>query len=78
MDKGKRAGLYSPDNPASSPIKTTFATALGDMFGFPIYSVNPNEMQNSKVVQFTHSLVSIGGDTDTFARPDAQPEVTRH
>jgi NADPH-dependent 2,4-dienoyl-CoA reductase/sulfur reductase-like enzyme len=80
LDKWKRAGLYQPSNPSSSPIKITFATGLPAMFGVPKYSVKLNEMRQERGVEglFQHDLVSIDGNTAAFAKPDGKEPVKRH
>lgn len=73
-DRWKRAGLYNAADPSASPIHITFATGLPTMFGVPKYSVKLDELRKERSVEglFQHDLVSIDGNTATFAKPDGQ------
>jgi NADPH-dependent 2,4-dienoyl-CoA reductase/sulfur reductase-like enzyme len=75
----KLAGLYQSDNPSASPISITFATGLPSMFGVPKYSKKLEELRQERGIEglFQHDLVSIDGNTATFARPDGQGNVTQ-
>ncbi|KAF2265437.1 Sulfide:quinone oxidoreductase/flavo-binding protein [Lojkania enalia] len=77
-DMWKRAGLYDGSNPSNSPIHIAFATGLPTMFGVPKYSVKLDELRRERGIEglFQHDLVSIDGNTATFARPDGE-KVTR-
>lgn len=78
LDYWKQAGLYSPSG--NSPINISFATALPVMFGVPKYSAKLDELRKERGVEglFQHDLVSIDGNTATFARPDGQEQVKKH
>lgn len=79
LDHWKRAGLYDPADPASSPIKISFATGLPVMFGVPKYNKALTALQQERGVNglFQHDLVAIDGNKATFARPDGQEQVTQ-
>lgn len=79
LDHWKRAGLYDPADPASSPIKINFATGLPVMFGVPKYNKALTALQQERGVNglFQHDLVAIDGNQATFARPDGQEQVTQ-
>lgn len=79
LDHWKRAGLYNPADPSTSPINITFATGLPVMFGVPKYSAKLEELRKERGVEglFQHDLVSVDGNTATFARPDGQESVTK-
>ncbi|KAF3388779.1 Sulfide:quinone oxidoreductase [Penicillium rolfsii] len=79
LDHWKRAGLYDPADPASSPIKINFATGLPVMFGVPKYNKALTALQQERGVNglFQHDLVAIDGNKATFARPDGQEPVTQ-
>jgi sulfide:quinone oxidoreductase len=79
LDYWKRAGLYDPADPASSPIKINFATGLPVMFGVPKYNKALTALQQERGVNglFQHDLVAIDGNQATFARPDGQEQVTQ-
>lgn len=79
LDYWRRAGLYNPSNPASSPIKISFATGTPTMFGVPKYSAKLEELRKERGVEglFQHDLTAIDGNKATFARPDGQGSVTR-
>lgn len=79
LDYWKRAGLYNPQNPAESKIKISFATALAVMFGAPKYNARLEELRLQRAVEglFEHDLVSIEGDTATFALPDGKEQVKK-
>ncbi|KAK5188498.1 hypothetical protein LTR96_011153 [Exophiala xenobiotica] len=80
LDKWKKAGLYNLSSPSDSPIKITFATGLPVMFGVPKYSTELNALREQRRVEglFQHDLVSIQGNTATFASPDSKERVKRH
>ncbi|KAF2278362.1 FAD/NAD(P)-binding domain-containing protein [Westerdykella ornata] len=69
-DYWKRNGLY--DNTASSPIHISFATGLPVMFGVPKYNAILDALRKERGIDglFQHDLVSIDGNTVTFALPD--------
>ncbi|KAL1629087.1 hypothetical protein SLS56_005641 [Neofusicoccum ribis] len=77
LDYWKRAGLYDPGNPSGSPVKISFATGLGVMFGVPKYSAKLEEMRKERGVEglFQHDLIAIEGDKATFTAPGGN--VTR-
>lgn len=79
LDHWKRAGLYNPANPAESPINISFATGLPVMFGVPKYNATLEQLRKDRGVNglFQHDLVSIDGNSATFARPDGQEQVTK-
>ncbi|RAR04186.1 Sulfide:quinone oxidoreductase mitochondrial precursor [Stemphylium lycopersici] len=79
LDHWRRAGLYE-DEPDSSAIDVTFATGLPTMFGVPKYSAKLDELRKERGVEglFEHNLVSIDGNTATFARPAGEEPVHRH
>lgn len=80
LDYWKRAGLYDPQNPSSSPVQISFATGLPVMFGVPKYSQKLNEMREERGVEglFQHDLVAIEGNTATFALPEGKDQVKKH
>ncbi|KKY25636.1 putative sulfide quinone reductase [Diplodia seriata] len=80
VDHWKRAGLYNPGNPSSSAINVSFATGLPVMFGVPKYSAKLDELRKERGVEglFQHDLVSIDGNTATFALPNGQEQVKKH
>jgi len=77
LDKWKQAGLYSSDK--SSPINITFATGMPVMFGVPKYSKKLDEIREARGVQglFSHDLLSVDGNTATFAQAGGKSEVTK-
>ncbi|KAJ5669554.1 Sulfide:quinone oxidoreductase [Penicillium macrosclerotiorum] len=79
LDHWKRRGLYDPRDAASSPIQINFATGLPVMFGVPKYNAALTKMQQERGVHalFQHDLVSIEGNTATFARPDGAAPVQK-
>lgn len=79
MDHWRRAGLYK-DETGSSAIDVTFATGLPTMFGVPKYNAKLDELRKERGVEglFEHNLVSIDGNTATFARPGREEPVHRH
>ncbi|GKZ17380.1 hypothetical protein AbraIFM66951_004680 [Aspergillus brasiliensis] len=79
LDYWKRAGLYNPSNPASSPINISFATGMPSMFAVAKYGAALEAMRKERGVEglFQHDLVAIDGNKATFARPDGQEQVTR-
>ncbi|KAL2872919.1 hypothetical protein SGCOL_011934 [Colletotrichum sp. CLE4] len=79
LDYWKRAGLYDPNDPASSPIKISFATGLPTMFGVPKYSAKLEELRKERGVEglFQHDLLAVDGNTATFGRPDGKEKVTK-
>jgi len=78
-DHLRLAGLYKPNDPSASPTNITFATGLPSMFGVPKYSKKLDELRQERGIEglFQHDLVSIDGNTATFARPDGQESMTR-
>lgn len=80
LDGWKRAGLYNPVQPATSPIQMTFATAMPVMFGVPAYSQKLNQLREERNVEglFQHDLVAIEGNTAVLAQADGKGEVRRH
>lgn len=79
LDHWKRAGLYDPSNPSSSPININFATGLPVMFGVPKYNAALTQMQKERGVNafFQHDLVEVQGNNAIFARPDGTETVTK-
>jgi sulfide:quinone oxidoreductase len=79
LDHWRQAGLYDPSNPAKSAINITFANGLPTMFGVPKYAAVLEQLRKERGVEglFQHDLVSVEGNTATFARPDGQDKVTR-
>ncbi|KAL4938458.1 hypothetical protein BDV06DRAFT_215097 [Aspergillus oleicola] len=79
LDYWKKAGLYNPSNPGSSPIKISFATGTPTMFGVPKYSATLEELRKERGVEglFQHDLIAIDGKKATFGRPSGQVNVTR-
>lgn len=79
LDGWKRTGLYNQDEPATSPIQMTFATAMPVMFGVPAYSQQLNNLREERNVEglFQHDLVAIKGNTAVFAQADGKGEVRR-
>ncbi|KAI1322160.1 Sulfide:quinone oxidoreductase/flavo-binding protein [Xylariaceae sp. FL0255] len=79
LDKWKQAGLYDPVSPNTSPIQINFATALPVMFGVPKYSKALDRLRQECGVNalFQHDLISVRGNTATFAKPDGH-RVDRH
>ncbi|KAL4952084.1 hypothetical protein BDW69DRAFT_26815 [Aspergillus filifer] len=79
LDYWKRAGLYNPSNPSSSPIKISFATGTPSMFGVPKYSATLEQLRKERGVEglFQHDLVAIDGKKAVFGRPNGQANVTR-
>lgn len=79
LDYWKRAGLYNPQNPAESRIRISFATALAVMFGAPKYSARLEELRLQRGVEglFQHDLLSIEGNTATFALPEGKEPVKK-
>ncbi|KAK8192471.1 hypothetical protein M8818_007639 [Zalaria obscura] len=80
LDGWKRAGLYKPDNPTTSPIQISFATGMPVMFGVPKYNRRLNELREQRGVEglFQHDLVAIEGNTAVLARVDGGEQVKRH
>ncbi|USP80710.1 Sulfide:quinone oxidoreductase mitochondrial precursor [Curvularia clavata] len=79
LDHWRKAGLYQSGSDKSA-INITFATGLSAMFGVPKYSAKLEELRKHRGVEglFEHNLVSIDGNTATFARPNGQDKVHRH
>ncbi|KAI8629725.1 sulfide,quinone oxidoreductase/flavo-binding protein [Xylariaceae sp. FL1651] len=79
LDRWKRAGLYDPISPNTSPIQIEFATALPVMFGVPKYSKTLEGLRQERGVNalFQHDLIAVRGNTATFARPNGD-RVDRH
>lgn len=79
LDHWKRAGLYKAADPASSPIRVTFATALPSMFGVPKYAAALEKLRVERGVEglFQHDLVEINGSTAAFAVAGSADRVTR-
>ncbi|PLB48520.1 FAD/NAD(P)-binding domain-containing protein [Aspergillus steynii IBT 23096] len=79
LDHWKRAGLYNPGDVSNSPIQISFATGLPSMFAVPKYSAALEGLRQERGVEglFQHDLVSIDGNTATFARPDGQESVKK-
>lgn len=79
LDHWKRKGLYDPSDVAGSPIQISFATGMPVMFGVPKYNAALTKMQQERGVHalFQHDLVSIEGNTATFARPDGAAPVQK-
>ncbi|GAC72575.1 sulfide:quinone oxidoreductase [Moesziomyces antarcticus T-34] len=79
LDHWKKAGLYNPADPASSPISIDFATGLPVMFGVPKYSERLNELRQQRGVNglFEHDLVAIEGNTAVFGRPGGKEQVRK-
>lgn len=77
LDLWKRAGLYNPTNPASSPVKISYATGLPVMFGVPKYNAILEQMRKDRGVEglFQHDLVALDGKAAIFSSPNG--EVTR-
>lgn len=77
LDYWKKAGLYSPSNASASPISIAFATGLPTMFGVPKYSAALEKLRQERGVEglFAHDLISIDGNTATFAH--GKEQVTR-
>jgi sulfide:quinone oxidoreductase len=73
-DHWKRAGRYEANSTSISPINITFATGLPVMFGVPKYSAKLDELRKERGVEalFQHDLISVQGNTATFARPDRE------
>lgn len=80
LDKWRKAGLYDPRSSTSSSTKISFATALPVMFGVPKYSKALDALREERGVEglFGHDLVSIEGNTATFARAGSQDQTTKH
>lgn len=78
-DHWSREGVYNSKDPSASPVHITFATGLPTMFGVPKYSVTLEELRKERGVEglFQHDLISIDGNTATFARPDGKETVSR-
>ncbi|EMD87197.1 hypothetical protein COCC4DRAFT_75839 [Bipolaris maydis ATCC 48331] len=76
LDHWRRSGLYQNDRKKSA-INVTFATGLPTMFGVPKYSAKLDALRKERGVEglFEHDLVSISGNTATFARPNNQANV---
>jgi len=68
LDHWRKAGLYTPANPASSPISIVFATGLPTMFGVPKYNAVLEKLRQNRGVEglFGHDLVEVNGDKATF------------
>lgn len=68
LDHWRKAGLYTPANPGSSPIGTTFATGMPTMFGVPKYNAVLEKLRQERGVEglFSHDLVEVNGDKATF------------
>lgn len=79
LDYWRQTGLYQSGSNKSA-INITFTTGLPTMFGVPKYSVKLDELRRQRGVEglFEHNLVSIDGNTATFARPNGQEKVHRH
>jgi NADPH-dependent 2,4-dienoyl-CoA reductase/sulfur reductase-like enzyme len=81
LDHWRKAGLYDPAKPDSSPIAISFATGLPSMFGVAKYNAVLEGLRKERGVEglFQHDLVSIDAATSTatFARPDGQERVKR-
>lgn len=77
LDHWKKAGLYRAHG--ESPINIGFATGLPGMFGVPKYSAKLEELRKERGVEgyFQHDLVSINGNTATFALPDGKEKVKK-
>lgn len=80
LDGWKRAGLYKPDHPSTSPVHISFATGMPVMFGVPKYSQKLDELRAQRGVEglFQHDLVAIEGNTAILAQADGKGEVKRH
>ncbi|KAL2126524.1 hypothetical protein VTI74DRAFT_757 [Chaetomium olivicolor] len=78
LDHWKKAGLYQPGSPDSSPVRIAFATGLGMMFGVPKYSAALEKLRQERGVEglFQHDLVEVDGNNAVFAKPDGE-KVTR-
>jgi sulfide:quinone oxidoreductase len=77
-DGWESAGVFNPSSPSTSPITATFATGLPAMFGVPKYSAALEEIRQQRGVAalFQHDLVSIEGNTATFAQAN-NPEPVK-
>lgn len=80
LDHWNRAGLYKPENTATSPIKISFATSLPGMFGVPKYSAKLEELRKERGVEglFQHDLVAIDGNTAIFNRLESKDQIKKH
>ncbi|KAH7010172.1 hypothetical protein EDB80DRAFT_714578 [Ilyonectria destructans] len=80
LDYWKKAGLYNPSNPSSSPINISFATGLPSMFAVAKYGAKLEELRKERGVEglFQHDLVAIDGNKATFALPDGKEQVTKN
>ena len=69
-DGWKSAGVFDPGSPSASPVTVDFATGLPAMFGVPKYSAALEEIRRQRGVAalFQHDLVSVDGNTATFAQ----------
>lgn len=79
LDYWKRAGLYNPSNPSSSPIQISFSTGLPAMFAVPKYSAKLEELRKERGVEgmFQHDLIAIEGNNAIFAGTGGQESVTK-
>lgn len=68
LDHWRKAGLYTPASPGSSPINITFATGMPTMFGVPKYNAVLEKLRQERGVEglFSHDLIEINGDKATF------------
>lgn len=80
LDGWKKAGLYNPENPSTSPIQISFATGMPVMFGVPKYSQRLEELRVQRGVEglFQHDLVGIEGNTAILAQADGKGHVRKH
>ncbi|OAL46962.1 sulfide,quinone oxidoreductase/flavo-binding protein [Pyrenochaeta sp. DS3sAY3a] len=80
LDAWKKQGLYNPEDPSGSAINISFATGLPVMFGVPKYSERLEALRKERGVEglFQHDLVSIDGNTATFALPEGKEPVKKH
>lgn len=79
-DGWKSAGLFKANAPSDSAIEVDFATGLPAMFGVPKYSAALEEIRKQRGVNglFQHDLVSISGNTATFAQANNPEPVEKH
>jgi NADPH-dependent 2,4-dienoyl-CoA reductase/sulfur reductase-like enzyme len=78
-DGWKSAGVFAPNAPSDSAISVDFATGLPAMFGVPKYSAALEEIRKQRGVNglFQHDLVSIDGNTATFAQANNSEPVKK-
>lgn len=78
-DEWQKAGSYKAGQSERSNIDIEFATALPTMFGVPKYAQVLNQLREERGIEgsFQHDLISIEGNTATFARADKKDKIQK-